>query len=183
MDDRIIDFNDLKNKARDKDIDMFESYIYGLYESLASGQITMGSMMQEINKYMAENNISQEKLINIQKEIMKRYGLDSNMLQEQMKNMGANLQGTDYEEARKAMGFQEKYKNRLTNKNIQSYYIKNDKNNINILLDKNQVYISSNGKINLNDNELNEFLVSYKKIVKGDELNISLWEEVKEYTY
>lgn len=183
MDDRIIDFNDLKNKARDKDVDKFESYIYGLYYSLAQGEITMGDMMKEINKYMSENNISQEKLINIQKEIMKRYGFDTKTLENQMKNLGVDLNGANYEEARKTMSFQEKYKSRLTVKSMQSYYIKNDKNDITMLLDKNSVVISSSGKINLTDNELNEFLCSYKKILKNDELNISLCENVNNYIY
>ena len=30
-DDRIIDFNELKNKVKDSDIDKFEDYIYKLY--------------------------------------------------------------------------------------------------------------------------------------------------------
>ena len=38
MSDRIVDFNELKNKARDKDIDKFESYIYDLYYSVAQGK-------------------------------------------------------------------------------------------------------------------------------------------------
>ncbi len=30
-DDRIIDFNDLKNKVKDSDVDKFEQYIYIIY--------------------------------------------------------------------------------------------------------------------------------------------------------
>ncbi|WP_286909716.1 DUF3867 domain-containing protein [Clostridium sp. UBA1652] len=183
MDDRIIDFNDLKNKARDKDIDKFETYIYSLYYDLTQGKITMADMMKEINKYTAENNISQEKLVNIQKEIMKRYGFDAENLEAQMKTMGVDLNGANYEEARKVIGFQEKYKNRLTTKSIQNYSIKNSKNDITIYLDNNQVMINSSGKIDLTDNELNEFLCSYKKILKDDKLNISLCENVNNYIY
>ena len=81
------------------------------------------------------------------------------------------------------MGFQEKYKNRLTTKSIQNYSIKNSKNDITIYLDNNEVMINSSGKIDLTDNELNEFLCSYKKILKDDKLNISLCENVNNYIY
>ena len=33
--DKIIDFNELKNKVNEKDIDNFESYIYSLYYKMA----------------------------------------------------------------------------------------------------------------------------------------------------
>ena len=40
-DDRIIDFNDLKNKVKETDIDKFENYMYNLYFSVADGSMTM----------------------------------------------------------------------------------------------------------------------------------------------
>ena len=58
MSDRIVDFNELKNKARDKDIDKFESYIYDLYYSVAQGKMSMMELSREITKYMNENNIN-----------------------------------------------------------------------------------------------------------------------------
>ena len=36
-DDRIIDFNELKNKVKETDIDKFENYMYNLYFSVADG--------------------------------------------------------------------------------------------------------------------------------------------------
>ena len=48
MDDRIIDFNELKNRAKDKDVDKFESYIYDLYYSMAEGTLTMGEFTKNI---------------------------------------------------------------------------------------------------------------------------------------
>ncbi|MEW8957462.1 DUF3867 family protein, partial [Clostridium sp.] len=105
----IIDFNEIKNKARDKDIDKFEQYIYGLYSSLAQGQINMQDLYSNLNDYMRENNISQEKLINIQKEIMKRYGFNLEDIENQMKSMGIETQNfnmnmnMDYDSLRKKM--------------------------------------------------------------------------------
>ena len=65
-DDRIIDFNDLKNKVKDSDVDKFEQYIYNLYFSVMDGSMTMAEFSRKIYDYMRENNISQEKFMNIQ---------------------------------------------------------------------------------------------------------------------
>ena len=61
--------------------------------------------------------------------------------------------------------------------------IKNDKNNITILLEDVDVIIRSEDKIDLSDLELNEFLCSYKKVVDDKNLKISLCENTKEYDY
>ena len=46
----IIDFNKVKNKARDQDVNQFENYIYELYYSLSQGTITMSDLYSKINK-------------------------------------------------------------------------------------------------------------------------------------
>ena len=53
--DKIIDFNELKNKVNEKDIDNFESYIYSLYYKMAEGKLTMAEFTKEMTAYM-ENN-------------------------------------------------------------------------------------------------------------------------------
>ena len=88
--DRVIDFNELKNKVNDKDIDKFESYIYDLYYRMAEGKINMADFNREISSYMEKNNISQDKFMKIQAKLMERYGLDSAALEEQMKSLGLN---------------------------------------------------------------------------------------------
>lgn len=186
-DERIVDFNDLKNKAREKDVNKFEDYIYGLYYSLAQGEITMAELSLRIQEYMDKNNISYEKLFNIQKEMMKRYGFDIEDMESQMKNLGINLPvdniADKYESMRKTLGFQEKYKDKVTNKVVIGYFIKNSLNNVEILLENENVLLKSEGKIDLQDAELNEFLCSYKKVVEGKELSISLCENTKNYQY
>ena len=66
-DDRIIDFNQLKNKVKDSDVDKFEQYIYSLYGSVMNGTLSMMEFSQKILDYMNENQISHEKFYNIQK--------------------------------------------------------------------------------------------------------------------
>ncbi|MGG7176692.1 DUF3867 domain-containing protein [Clostridium paraputrificum] len=185
MDDRIIDFNELKNKAKDKDVDKLEDYMYSLYYQMAEGKITMADFTKNIYKYMEENNISQDKFLNIQKKLMERYGFDSSIIDEQLKSAGINLAdvGSNYESIRKTMGFQEKYKDRLTAKAVSVYFIKNDKNNLEIILEEENVILQSEGKIDLADIELNEFLCSYKKVREEKPLAIKVCEDIKEYNY
>ncbi|MPQ43854.1 DUF3867 domain-containing protein [Clostridium tarantellae] len=187
MDDRVVDFSELKNKARDKDIDKFESYMYDLYFSLAQGQLSMAEFTKNIMSYMEKNNISQEKFFNIQKEMLKRYGMDMGDIEEKMKNLGIKMPPinteTDYEKLRKNLSFQEKYKDRLNTRNVSKYYIKNDLNDVEIILDDIKVILQSTKKINLQDVELNEFLCSYKKTIENKMLNISICENVSIYDY
>lgn len=184
--DKIIDFNELKNKVNDKDVDNFESYMYGLYYKMAEGSLSMGEFSKEIATYMEKNNISQDKFLKMQTKLMERYGIDTAGFEEQLKALGLNNISTnpaDYERTRKTLSFQEKYKDRLKVKGATEYSIKNDRNNVKILLDDHNVIITSPAKIDLSDNELNEFLCSYKKTVENDLLKIVLCEDVKEYDY
>ena len=52
--DGIINFDEIKNKAKDKDVDKLEQYIYSLYYSLAQGEITMGDLSKSISEYMEQ---------------------------------------------------------------------------------------------------------------------------------
>lgn len=189
MGENIIDFNKLKSKASDKDIDKFEEYIYGLYYSMSEGKLNMGEFTKSIKEYMEKNNISDEKLMNIQKKLMERYGFDPENLGEQMKTFGVDLESMglgnlneNYEEVRKNLSFQEKYKSRITNSTVITYKIKNDLNDLDIILEKENVILRSSKLINIQDNELNEFLCSYKKLSE-ESLKISICENAREFEY
>lgn len=184
-DEKIIDFNELKNKAKDKDIDKFEDYIYSLYYKLAEGKMNMADFSKNIMSYMQENDISQDKLINIQKKFLERYGFDSATIDERFKIPGFDMSGAgiNYESMKKTLSFQEKYKNRISAKAMSEYFIKNNKNDLKILLDKEDVILSSEKTIDLNDNELNEFLCSYKKVIEDKKIKITLCENTKSYEY
>lgn len=185
MDDRIIDFNELKNKAKEKDVDKLEDYMYTLYYQMSEGKITMADFTRNIYKYMEDNNISQDKFLNMQKKLMERYGFNSESIEEQLKGLGINVPSfeSDYEAVRKSLSFQEKYKNKIKSDTVSTYSIKNDKNIIEIILKEEKVIIQSTGKVDLNDLELNEFLCSYKKVVNDKTLSISVCEDVKTYDY
>ncbi|MCE5221230.1 MAG: DUF3867 domain-containing protein [Clostridium sp.] len=185
MSDKIIDFNELKNKAKDKDIDKFEDYIYSMYYKLAEGKMNMSDFSKNIMSYMQENNISQDKLLNIQKKFLERYGFDSSTMEEQFKIPGFNMNnlGLNYETMKKTIGFQEKYKSRIATKAMSEYFIKNEKNDLKILLENEDVILISKKNIDLNDNELNEFLCSYKKVIEDKKIQIVLCENINSYEY
>lgn len=185
MDDRIIDFNELKNKAKDKDVDKFEEYIYSMYYQMAEGKLNMADFSKNIMGYMQDNNISQDKLINIQKKFLERYGLDSSIIEEQLKMSGLDLgiSGGNYETMRKAMSFQEKYKDRIKVIPMSEYFIRNEMNNLKILLENEKVFLISEEEIDLNDTELNEFLCSYKKVIEDKKISITICDNTKNYEY
>ena len=189
MDDKIVDFSKLKEKVRDKDINDFENYIYNLYFKMAEGKMNMMQFTKEITSYMQENNISEEKFVNIQKEMLSRYGVSMDDIDGQLKGMGidpATMTGMNskaYEDMRKVMGFQEKYKTRLSSKTLTTYRIKNEKNDIEIHLEGNNVLIKSSKDIDLQDIELNEFLCSYKKTLEDSSLSIELCSNIQTYIY
>lgn len=153
MSDRIIDFNEIKNKVKDKDVDKFEEYIYSMYYKMAEGKLNMADFSKNIMSYMEENNISQDKLMNIQKKFLERYGFDPSMLEEQFKMSGFDFSGAglNYGDMKKALSFQEKYKSRMTSKAMSEYFINNEKNNLKVLLEGEEVILISDKNIDLTD--------------------------------
>ena len=153
---------------------------------MAEGKLSMAEFTQEMTSYMEKNNISQDKFLKIQTKLMERYGLDAKGLEEQIKSMGLDkfgIDSVDYEKTRKVLSFQDKYKDRIKVKGTVEYSIKNSKNDIIILLENQEVLIRSEKNIDLADDELNEFLCSYRKTLDDSKLKIILCENCKEYDY
>lgn len=205
-DDRIIDFNELKNKVKDSDVDKFENYMYDLYFSVASGSMTMSQFTSKIYEYMRENNISQEKFIKMQNKLMERYGVDPSELDQQIKNLGLNpnnlsfddlskLNPTNntqstinkgnekiYNDIDKNSDFYKKYNSDLENKELITTFLKDEVNDIKIIIEKEKVILISEGPINLVDAQLNELLLSYKSMY-NNKLKVIICENCKEYDY
>ena len=216
-DDRIIDFNELKNKVKETDIDKFENYMYNLYFSVADGSMTMSEFTSKIYYYMRENNISNEKFMNIQKKLLERYGVDEAEIERQLKSMGINpndlnsmgsmnindirnytmnannnssqdskievVPKDDIKETIvKNSDFYNKFSQRLEYDSFIISYLKNDVNDLKIVIDKENVTLMSEGSINLVDSQLNEFLLDYKNMI-GKKMKVKICENCKEYDY
>lgn len=203
-DDRIIDFNELKNKVKDSDVDKFENYMYDLYFSVADGSMTMSQFTSKIYEYMRENNISQEKFIKMQNKLLERYGVDPKELDKQMKNFGLDPNNLNLEDLNKFTynspnvgsstkktnntsidknsDFYKKYSENLQSKELIVTSLKDEVNDIKIIIEKEKVTLISEGKINLVDAQLNELLLSYKSMY-NDKLKVVICENCKEYDY
>ena len=218
MSDRIIDFNELKNKVKETDIDKFENYMYNLYFSVADGSMTMAQFTSKIYDYMRENNISNEKFMNMQKKLLERYGVDEAEIERQLKSMGINpndinsLSSMNINDIRnnnihsnnqskkeepkvefvpvdniqetivKNSDFYNKFAKRLEYDSYITSKLKNDVNDLKIIINKERVTLMSEGAINLVDSQLNEFLLDYKNMI-GKKIKVTICENCKEYDY
>ena len=217
-DDRIIDFNELKNKVKETDIDKCENYMYNLYFSVADGSMTMAQFTSKIYDYMRENNISNEKFMNMQKKLLERYGVDEAEIERQLKSMGINpndinsLSSMNINDIRnnnihsnnqpkkeepkvefvpvdniqetivKNSDFYNKFAKRLEYDSYITSKLKNDVNDLKIIINKERVTLMSEGDINLVDSQLNEFLLDYKNMI-GKKIKVTICENCKEYDY
>ena len=217
-DDRIIDFNELKNKVKETDIDKFENYMYNLYFSVADGSMTMAQFTSKIYDYMRENNISNEKFMNMQKKLLERYGVDEAEIERQLKSMGINpndinsLSSMNINDIRnnnihsnnqpkkeepkvefvpvdniqetivKNSDFYNKFAKRLEYDSYITSKLKNDVNDLKIIINKERVTLMSEGDINLVDSQLNEFLLDYKNMIEK-KIKVTICENCKEYDY
>jgi hypothetical protein len=181
----IIDFNDLRNKVKDSDVDKFEKYIYDLYFAVMDGSMTMTEFSRKIHDYMKDNNISEEKFIKIQTKFMERYGVDTSEIEKQLKSFGIdpnNFGYSDNESMKKTTSFYETYGHKIDMKTCITTHIKNETNDIKILIDQEKVTLLSNKKINLMDAQLNEFLLGYKNML-DKKIRIVICENITEYDY
>lgn len=195
-DDRIIDFNELKNKVKDSDVDKFEQYIYNLYFSVMDGKMSMAEFSRKIFDYMRDNNISQEKFMKIQKQFMERYGMDTEEVEKQLRSFGidpsaagfmsnsasSKVSTEDLESFKKNAGFYEKYGEKIQPKSCITTFIKNDLNDINVIIDQEKIMLCSDKKINLMDSELNEFLLEYKNMF-NKKIKVVMCETTNKYDY
>jgi hypothetical protein len=171
----IIDLSEFKNKVRDKDVDELENYIYSLYFEVAEGKMTLADVNRKISKYVEENGISNSKFMEIQKKLIARYGYNADDLEAQlMQGSGILLQNK---------GLLEKYGKSIEEMTGYRKEIHNERNDVVLFCSGKKVIILSEKTVDLEDTELEEFLVSYKRQAGDEKLDIELGEGMKTFQY
>ena len=93
-----------------------------------------------------------------------------------------NISSENLESIKKSAGFYEKYGSKITPKSCITTYIKNDVNDIEIVIEQEKIMLLSSKKINLMDAELNEFLLAYKNMF-NKKIKVVLCENYTGYDY
>ncbi|WP_101772449.1 DUF3867 family protein [Peptostreptococcus faecalis] len=193
-DEKIIDFKNLQEKIKDSDLDKFEKYIYNMYDEVVSGKVSMFEFSSKIADYMKENNISEEKFVNMQKKLMQRYGLDPDTMEEEMERINKTVTGERvFKGSEEAIGldaiktgrkinFYERHKDDIKEKKILEYTLKTDKNDVKILLERNQITLISEQKIDLSDQEINLLIADYRETT-NEKIKILICEASNSYFY
>ncbi|WP_461205142.1 DUF3867 family protein [Clostridium sp. DL1XJH146] len=190
----VIDFNELRNRVTDKDVDKFEQYLYSIFYSVGTSDFDIMKMTEKFNMYKDKNNLTEEKFNNIQKKLMERlafqYGLSIEDLEKQLGSLGMdtqfmnNIQGKiDIKKIEREFHFLEKFNGKMGKKIVITYNIKNDLNNLEAVLNDGSITLISAGKINLQDPELSDLLVSYKASLEIESININICENKINYQY
>ena len=78
--------------------------------------------------------------------------------------------------------FYNKFAKRLEYDSYITSKLKNDVNDLKIIINKERVTLMSEGDINLVDSQLNEFLLDYKNMI-GKKMKVTICENCKEYDY
>lgn len=172
----VIKFDEFKNKAKDKEVDRFEEYMYSLYYKMAEGKMSFQELNRELMNYINEHGISMEEFNEIQMRLGERYGFDTSSF----KN---SFPGSIDSTLNVATTLKGKYGESLDVVTMVKKVIKNEKNSLTLLCDKNEIIIFSEKSIDLEDNELHDFLVSYRRQNKEESLKIRMGDNYSEFQY
>lgn len=207
--EKIIDFKSEKEKVRDSDIQKTEEFLYNAMSEMAYGNLNILDFTEQMNAFMKENSMSIKKFDEVQKIILKKHGIDLDsvegrkVLQEHLSpseqkefktfldamdksNFGEEeeivYENPDDMEEIKKLGFYVQYEDLVKDVHIEELELKNEKNNLRILIDENRLTIISEGKIDLSDEKLNEIIATYKSTSKK-KLRVILCEATNAYDY
>src|SRR3712207_1109870 len=157
-DEKIISFEDIKNRVNDDDLNLFEDFMTEeLLKLNFDGDMDMLDFAKKISKYQEDNDIPPKKFMEIQTKLMERYGFDikdayPGMLKDIKENSGKirandlsyffkDVDPMDF--AAVSLSLSEEYKDKVEEKKIISLCIKNDKNDLRIIFDNTIVSLIS----------------------------------------
>jgi len=196
-DEKIISFEEIKNRVNDDDLNLFEDFMTEeLLKLNFDGDMDMLDFIKKISKYQEDHNIPPKKFMDIQTKLMERYGFDikdayPGMLKDVKENIGKSdlndptslfkdVDPVDF--AAVSLGLIEEYRDNIGVKKIITLNVKNDKNDLRIFFDEDKVSLISEKKIDFSDEEVNKAISHYKEVV-GHSLRIQICEASNAYDY
>lgn len=184
-DEKIINFDKLQEKWDEQEIEKFEGFLNSKMDLVFRGQLTMAEFSKSMRDYQRENNISNDKLIELQKKILSKMGvdLDLNEIDKEIERLEETMKSEDGKSINiRKMAFFDYYSDRIENKEIAQIKLENSKNNLSMIFDSNQIIVFSEKQVDFSDDELNEIIAGYKESVEGS-LKITTCEATKIYEY
>lgn len=181
-DEKIIKFDKLKDKIYDNEYDKFMNYMKSINADYINGRITFADLSNKLNEYLAELSKSGIDVYDFQKKIIKNSGLSSDIFDIEIEKLKSNESKTGSNYDKLIMNSFKSVFSNIKEKHIMRLDIKNEFNDLTMVIDEDTISLISEKKINFADNELNEVILTYKELT-GRKLKILACEATKIYEY
>lgn len=198
-DEKIISFEDIRNRVKESDIDLFEEFIGEEIMDLDyEGDLNLLDFIKKVSDYQEENNIPNKKFLDMQKQFMERYGFELvNPSPEELEKIKKSLNSKANIDKLKSLdmnnpvsmirtsallSLRADFEDKAYEKNIIQLDLKNDKNDLKIIFNGENVTVISEKKIDFSDEDINKAIANYRAIV-GDSIRIQICEATNSYDY
>lgn len=184
-DEKIIKFGKLQEKWEEQELDKLEAFMNSMVNDFISGKLSMAELSINIEKYRRENNISEEKMMKLQSKLVQNLGMSMGIqnVDEEIEAIKEKIE-KDMPEFKGAKNiiFKDYYKDKIHEKTISQMNVKNEKNDLKLIIEENLITIITEKKVDFSDDELNEIIANYKQCT-NDTLKIISCEATKIYEY
>ncbi|MDU0964016.1 DUF3867 family protein [Peptostreptococcus anaerobius] len=198
-DEKIISFEDIRNRVKESDIDLFEEFIGEEIMDLDyEGDLNLLDFIKKVSDYQEENNIPNKKFLDMQKQFMERYGFELvNPSPEELEKIKKSLNSKANIDKLKSLdmnnpvsmirtsallSLRADFEDKAYEKNIIQLDLKNDKNDLKIIFNGENVTVISENKIDFSDEDINKAIANYRVIV-GDSIRVQICEATSSYDY
>ena len=198
-DEKIISFEDIRNRVKESDIDLFEEFIGEEIMDLDyEGDLNLLDFIKKVSDYQEENNIPNKKFLDMQKQFMERYGFELvNPSPEELEKIKKSLNSKANIDKLKSLdmnnpvsmirtsallSLRADFEDKAYEKNIIQLDLKNDKNDLKIIFNGENVTVISENKIDFSDEDINKAIANYRVRV-GDSIRVQICEATNSYDY
>ncbi len=184
-DKKIINFEKMQEKWNQQELEKYGKYLDTQIEKAFLGKISMIELAQNMKKYQDEHHITEDMVVQFQKNIIKKSGLDIDLeeVEKQVEEFSEMYRkDTEYLKKVKQRSFFKKHDKKMEYARVARMNLVTEKNNLSMIIDGKQVIIYSKGRVDFSDKELNEILKEYRTCFNSD-LEIVTCESVNTYEY